>query len=173
MNVTDYVKSSTNSACASVSDYNYKHAGGKESCYININTHNYLYSDNLPWTVSPFAGYDAFGVSYIWGDGYFSGQAPYYSDHGIRPAFYVSSETTLNGEGTETNPYTVSKYVEEVKEEQKDEENNKDEVKVDNGQIVEVPSTSAFGSIIIAGLGLTCVTGSVVVMRRTTRKKVK
>ncbi len=170
MNTTDYVKSSSNSACTSVSTY-----WSNSSCYNNSAIHNYLYSNNYQWTVSPSDISYASRVFLVGSDGHliFGNGSYAYIGKGVRPAFYLSSETTLNGEGTETNPYIVSKYVEEVKEEPKGENNNKDEVKVENGQIVEVPSTSAFGSIIIAGLGLACVTGSAVIMRRTTRRKVK
>ena len=46
-----------------------------------------------------------------------------------------------------------------------DNENNEQ-----NPQIVEVPSTSAYASIIIAVLGIICVIVSVFVMRRVTKK---
>ncbi len=162
MNATDYVKSSTNRVCTSVSTYS-----RDSSCYKNSSAHNYLYSNNCPWTVSPFDMSNPYYMLYPYSDGDLS----YYhasGGYGVRPAFYLSSETTLSGEGTETNPYTISKYIEEPKDEE-----NKSEVNIDNGQIVEVPSTSAFGSIIIAGLGLACVTGSTLVMRKTTNKKSK
>ncbi len=168
MNATDYVKASTNSECMSVSDYEEKYLGGKESCYNNSSAHNYLYSNNALWTISPLS--TVFNAIFVYS---VDEVGKLYTDYsvngglGVRPTFYLSFETTLNGEGTETNPYKVLKYVEEPKDE---ENNNKDEVKVDNGQIVEVPSTSAFGSIIIAGLGIACVTGSALIMRRTTRK---
>ncbi len=174
MNVTDYVKSSTNNACSSVGDYQYTYRGGKEPCYNNKGTYNYLYSSNYPWTVSPDAHSDAYFVFDVNSSGGLSNDYVYNGNVGnsigVRPAFYLSSETTLSGEGSEVDPYKVSKYMEEVKEEPKGEENN-NEIKVDNGQIVEVPSTSAFGSIIIAGLGIACVTGSALVMRRTTRRE--
>ncbi len=165
MNATDYVKASTNSECANVNAYAYN-----TSCYNNSNTHNYLYSENNSWTLSLNASSDSYNVYRVYSGGFLGYSYPRY-ERSVCPAFYLSSETTLNGEGTETNPYTVSKYVEEVKEEPKNEENKKDEVKVDNGQVVEVPSTSAFGSIIIAGLGIACVTGSAVIMRKTTKKQ--
>ncbi len=167
MNVTDYVKASTNSACTSVNAYTYS------SCYNNSETHNYLYSINAPWTVSPYAYLNANGVFVADSSRALHGVNASNGFNGVRPAFYLSSEITLNGDGSETNPYKVSKNVEEVKEEPKDEENNKEEVNIDNGQVVEVPSTSAFGSIIIAGLGLACVTGSAVIMRKTTRRREK
>ncbi len=168
INATDYVKASTNSECKSVSDYVASYSGGKSSCYNNSNTHNYLYSNNNQWIVSPNAYSYAYYVIIVLSDSRLNfGSAD--NGRGVRPAFFLSSEITLSGEGSETDPYIISKYVEEVKEDPKDEENNgKNEVKVDEGQIVEVPSTSAFGSIIIAGLGIACVIGSALVMKRTT-----
>ncbi len=168
MNATDYVKSSANRECTSLNAY-----FQNSSCYNNSNTHNYLYSNNRPWTVSPSAGgIGASSVLYVDSDGglnYGFGRgenhAAIYSG-GVRPAFYLSSETTLNGEGTETNPYTVSKYVEEPKEENKD----KNEVKVDNAEVVEVPSTSAFGSIVIVILGIICIISSLIINKYMTKK---
>ncbi len=168
MNVTDYVKSSTNSACTSLSTY-----WSNSSCYNSSKTHNYLYSNTWPWMVSPNAYSYAYNVFFVYSDGHLSDNYARYAG-GVRPALYLSAKTTLNGEGSEADPYKVSKYIEEVKEEPKDEENNnKDEVKVDNTEVVEVPSTSAFGSIIIAGLGVACVTGSAVITRRMTRRREK
>ncbi len=169
MSATDYVKSSTNNVCTSVGIY------GNSSCYNNSAVHNYLYSNNYQWLLSPYDASCAYCVSYASSTGYLhSNTDNCFANNvrSIRPAFYVSSETTLNGEGTEANPYIISKYIEEPK----DEEDNKDvkeEVNIGNGQIVEVPSTSAFGSIIIAGLGIACVTGSTVIMRRTTKNNIK
>ena len=171
MNATDYVKASTNSACSSVQKYMAPYLSGDSSCYNSSSTHNYLYSSNWPWIVSPFANSYARFVFLVGSSGDLHYDYAGYGG-GVRPALFLSAKTTLNGEGSEADPYKVSKYIEEVKEEPKDEEsNNKDEVKVDNGQIVEVPSTSAFGSIIIAGLGIACVTGSAVIMRKTTKNK--
>ena len=160
MNATDYVKSSTNSACTSVSAYWY------DSCITNSNIHNYLYSNNSPWTISPSANPIASHVFSVIDAGglYYYGDAGY-SSHSVRPAFFLSSETTLNGEGSETNPYTISKYMEEPKDEE-----NKDEVKVDNGQIVEVPSTSAQMSIIIASIGIIFISLAVIITKRMTKK---
>ena len=164
MNATDYVKSSTSSVCNSVSAY-----WNNSSCYNNSSTHNYLYSsDNYQWTLSPEARSHAYLV-FIVG----SGSHLHYDGAGylgyVRPAFYLSSETTLNGEGTETNPYTVSKYVEETK----DEENNKDvkeEVNIGNEQVVEVPSTSAQMSIIIASIGIIFIGASIIITKTMTKK---
>ena len=167
MNATDYVKASTNSACSSVKDYSY---AGTSSCYNNSSAHNYLYLNDSPWLLST---YSTSAANYIF---FVNGAGGFYSDNGafgtgsdVRPAFYLSSETTLNGEGTETNPYTVSKYVEETK----DEENNKDvkeEVNIGNEQVVEVPSTSAQMSIIIASIGIIFIGASIIITKTMTKK---
>ena len=164
MNATDYVKSSTNSTCTSVNAYL-----NTSSCYNNSNTHNYLYSDNWPWTVSPHAYSSTSNVFNVYGGGLLSSGA--YNGYSVRPAFFLSAKTTLNGEGSEADPYKVSKYVEEVKEEPKDAENNdKNEVNVDNGQVVEVPSTSAQMSIIIASIGIIFVSLAIIITKKMTKK---
>ena len=155
MNATDYVKASTNGAYS--------------------NPHNYLYSNNYPWTVSPIAFSSANGVFRVSSSaGYLSGHlsSDYaYSGGGVRPALYLSAKTTLNGAGSEADPYKVSKYVEEEKEEPKDaENNNKDEVNIDNGQVVEVPSTSAQMSIIIASIGIIFVSLAIIITKKMTKK---
>ena len=164
MNTTDYVKASTNSSCTNVSDYY------NSSCYNNRSAHNYLYSNNYLWTISPVAESYA-GCVFLIHDGFLERYSRAGDIGGVRPALFLSAKTILTGEGSEADPYTASKYVEEVKEEPKDEENNNtnNEVKVDDTEVVEVPSTSAFGSLIIASLGIACVTGSAVITRRMTR----
>ncbi len=155
MSAIDYVKATTNSACTSVSAYR------NPSCYNNSSSYNYLYSTNYAWTLSSHGGvHFVFGLSSY---GMFYGLDAHQGD-AVIPAFYLSSETTLNGEGTEINPYTISNYIEESKNEE-----NNNEVNINNGQIVEVPSTSAFGSIVIVILGIICVIGSIVINKKMTK----
>ncbi len=154
MNASDYIKASTNSECTSVSTYS-----SNSSCHWNSFEHNYLY-DYKSWTVSPLSG-SVYSVFYIGG----TGETNAGNRHIVRPVFYLSSDIKLNGEGSEANPYTISKYVEETKDEK-----NKDEVKVDNGQIVEVPSTSAQMSIIIASIGIIFISLAVIITKRMTKK---
>ncbi len=169
MNATDYVKSSTNSACTSVNAY-----WNASSCYNNSSTHNYLFSNNDPWTVSPGASSHANYVFCVSGVGDLYSNYASNSGYGVRPALYLSAKTTLSGEGSEADPYKVEKYVEEVKEEPKAEENNidKNEVKVDNAQVVEVPSTSAQMSIIIASIGIIFVSLAVIITKKMTKKEI-
>ncbi len=162
MNATDYVKSSTNSKCTTVQMY-----WQDSSCYRNSSTYTYLYSKNYTyiWTISPRAQSDGSSVFYVHSTGSL-GSNYAYEGGDVRPAFFLSSETTLNGEGTETNPYTISKYIEEPKNEE-----NKGELNIDNGQIVEVPSTSAQMSIIIASIGIIFVSLAVIITKKMTKKK--
>ncbi len=160
----DYIKGSNNSACISIKDYYY--ANGNSSCYNNSETHNYLYPKNSEWTISSYSeNANRYNSSITTGRGYLGYQHTWINMY-VRPAFYLSSETTLNGEGTETNPYTVSKYVEETK----DEENN-NEVDIDNRQLVEVPSTSAQMSIIIASIGIIFISLAVIITKKMTKNK--
>ncbi len=167
MNATDYVKSSTNSVCSNVQDFISIYAGGKnKDCYTDNSSHNYLFDGT--WTVSP---YDDSGPTFVftaapYSTGYLMGDNAHNS-YGVRPAFYLSSETTLNGEGTESNPYTISKYVEDAKDEGN---NDKSDIKVDNTQVVEVPSTSAQISIIIASFGIIFIGASIIITKTMTKK---
>ncbi len=85
----------------------------------------------------------------------------YGNDLTIYPSFYITSNIKLAGSGTRDNPYVII-----------NEENNEEDTSNESSepQIVEVPSTSAYASIIIAVLGIICVIVSVFVMRRVTKK---
>ncbi len=174
INMTDYVIASTKGTCKSVKDY----AAGNFSCYNLSDKYNYLYTNTAnQWMLSSNTE-NANNVFFAHSTGYLNyGGSPL--ERIVRPAFYLSSETILNGEGTETNPYIVSKYVEEPKDEtdnnNKDEDknnNNNQNVNVDNGQVVEVPSTSAQMSIIIASIGIIFVSLAVIITKKMTKKEI-
>mgnify|MGYP004559094383 CR=1 FL=1 len=107
MNVTDYVKASTNSACTSVNAYN-----SNSSCYKNSATHNWIYAGpaakRSSWTITPYSynSPHAATVFSVGSDGYF-----YYTSAstslGAAPVLYLSSDISLEGEGTSNSPYTV------------------------------------------------------------------
>ena len=97
MNLSDYVKASTNSACDSVYAYN-------SSCY------NWIYAGpvakSYSWTIAPYSDSNAdyvFGVS---SEGLDYGSA--YSGDGAAPVLYLSSDITLSGKGTEAEPYQIN-----------------------------------------------------------------
>ena len=97
MNLSDYVKASTNSACDSVYAYN-------SSCY------NWIYAGpvakSYSWTIAPYSDSNAdyvFGVS---SEGLDYGSA--YGGDGAAPVLYLSSDISLEGDGTSSNPYTIN-----------------------------------------------------------------
>ena len=101
ISVSDHIKANKNDSCTSVSasrivTYNY---GGICNNWIK-NT----------WTITPLSGeYLAFTSSIFsaFSDGHVNvGSLPYGSNE-ILPAFYLSSNITLTGEGTSSNPYVV------------------------------------------------------------------
>ena len=105
MNLSDYVKASTNSACDSVNAYN-----SNKSCYNNSATHNWIFAGpaakSWSWTIAPYSrsfAYDVFAVS---SDGHLG----YYGASGgtsAAPVLYLSSDISLEGDGTSNSPYTV------------------------------------------------------------------
>ena len=103
MNASDYVKASTNSACTSVYAYY-----DDSSCYNNSATHNWIYAGpadkTLSWTISPYSYSNAYFVFYV-----DSGLAGFdaYCSFDVAPVFYLSSNITLTGEGTEGSPYLI------------------------------------------------------------------
>ena len=77
--------------------------------------------DDWEWTITPSAGY-AFGVRYVYSDGYLSDDSAWTGDNGVRPAFFVDSEICLFLEPDEVEmsdaallrEYTSKQLVEEV-----------------------------------------------------------
>ncbi len=105
MNVTDYVKASTNSACDSVNAYN------TSSCYNNIEAHNWIYKniavdDNCLWTLTPGVGSPGIVFDVPRGEGALGYNLPADAG-GVAPVFYLSSDISLEGDGTSNSPYTV------------------------------------------------------------------
>ena len=106
MTVSDYVKASTNSACTSVYAYN-----SISSCYNNSATHNWIFAGpankTYLWTSSPYSDSFADFVFRVYGDGSIAGYIALRSS-GVAPVLYLSSDITLSGEGTSSNPYILS-----------------------------------------------------------------
>ena len=104
MNASDYVKASTNSAsctCISVS-----------KCYIDRSTtHNWIYEGPgemyLFWTISPISSSSSDTV-FIVNSGYMDTDYEVYNMYIILPTFFLSSDISLLGEGTEGSPYTLN-----------------------------------------------------------------
>ena len=108
MNVTDYVKASTNSACTSVNAYNAYNSNS--SCYSNSATHNWIFAGPVAksssWTIAPCSDSSAGDVFGVFSGGtLFNNNAR--SSYGVVPVLYLSSNISLGGNGTSNSPYTV------------------------------------------------------------------
>ena len=105
MTVSDYVKASTNSACTSVYAYN------STSCYNNSATHNWIFAGpagkTYSWTSSPHSYSIDFDVFFVFSDGGVAGVSAY-GPYGVAPVLYLSSNITLSGKGTSSNPYIIN-----------------------------------------------------------------
>ena len=108
-NVSDILRASTNPLCTSVSaSYD-----GYDACNSNYlldrGTASYLYY----WTINAYSYGSGGSSSRVWygavsslGAYLYSYQA-YPSDNAPRPVVFLKAETTLSGEGTQSNPYTI------------------------------------------------------------------
>ena len=102
MNPIDYVRASTNSACTNVYKYY-----NNSSCYNNSSTHNWLYKNANQWTMAPYSRSDA---SYVW-NASSRGSLSYnnaLATYGVRPVLYLSSNISLSGSGTSSEPYLIN-----------------------------------------------------------------
>lgn len=92
----------------------------------------------------------------------------------VFPVVYISSDIQFSGNGMKSSRFSL-KYngsgnednVQDSSQDSSEENSNIDEP----SQIVNVPSTSLYGSIIIIVLGIVCIIVSVFVMRKVTYKK--
>ncbi len=99
--MSEYLRSNNNkSSCGTFSLYN--------SNYSSCRNTNWMYINDSWWTLSPdadSAGNDVFAVGY--GDfGSGIGGAGRMND-AVRPVVYLSSEVTLSGSGTQSDPYQI------------------------------------------------------------------
>ena len=105
LNVTDYVKASTNTICTNV--YNYSN---NNSCYNNSENHNWLFdsSSNSPRFINGLGGTRA----NVWGintaSGAIGAATTATSSFGVRPVIYLkNSVSIISGKGTDTEPYNL------------------------------------------------------------------
>ena len=101
MTATDYVRASTNSACTNVYNYN-----SNSTCYNNSSTHNWLYKSSSQWTMAPSSTSNANNVWYAYSTNLSIGNA-YYA-YALRPVLYLSSNISLSGSGTSSEPYLIN-----------------------------------------------------------------
>ena len=105
MNPSDYVKASTNSECTSVNAYYHT-----SSCYNNSDTHNWIYAGpaakSSSWTITPRSLFYATFVFRVLSSGNIYDCSADCS-RGAAPVLYLSSNISLEGDGTSNSPYTV------------------------------------------------------------------
>ena len=105
MNPSDYVKASTNSACDSVNAYY-----SNSSCYDNSETHNWVFAGPVArgysWTIALNIKVFMNRVFMVRASGNLDSTVPL-SGLGVAPVFYLSSDITLSGKGTEAEPYQI------------------------------------------------------------------
>ena len=105
MNVSDYVKASTNSTCTSVNEYR-----NTSSCYNNSATHNWIFASlgsTYPWTIASSANSSAHYVFVVYSGGHLYDTSAFTSN-GVAPVMYLNSSITLIGSGTSSDPYVAA-----------------------------------------------------------------
>ena len=104
MNPSDYVKASTNSACTSVNAYR-----ATSSCYSKSATHNWIFASlgsTYSWTIAPYSYFSADDVFNVGSGGLLNSRYASFG-YGASPVLYLSSDISLEGDGTSNSPYTV------------------------------------------------------------------
>ena len=99
--VTDYLKTSTDSTCTTLkAASNYQNPGCETTNWLKP-------SSGWMWTISPDANPGRFGVWYVISDGYVNSVSAY-NIRGVRPAVYLSSNIHLSGTGEQgENSYKI------------------------------------------------------------------
>lgn len=120
---------------------------------------NWMFTDKTPWFILTTSQSGPATVWSIWDDGVVSWASPNQL-LGIRPALYLNSNVYLKGNGTIENPFEITNKPDNIPNENK---NN-------YPQVVEVPATSAYASVIIIVLGILCIIISVIVTKKLTNK---
>ena len=100
MNPSDYAKASNNvDSCGSL----------YQSGYSECKTTNWIFASlgsTYPRTIAPCSSSSTFDAFVVFGGGYlFNGNAR--DGHGVAPVLYLSSDISLEGDGTSNSPYIV------------------------------------------------------------------
>ena len=109
-NVSDILRASTNPLCTSASTSLTDMDACNSNYLLDRGTASFLYY----WTINAFSGkYDGYSHQ-VWGSYVVSSLAcvttPYASDSSSlapRPVVFLKSDTTLNGSGTQSDPFTI------------------------------------------------------------------
>jgi len=115
--VSEYVRASTNSSCTNVYMYYYQI---NDNCSTNNLNHNWMFNiltkngSSYGWLLSPYHSYSS-RLLYVYisgslGNGDANGNKDGFIDgvdRNVVPILYLDSNIRLNGDGTETEPYTI------------------------------------------------------------------
>lgn len=101
MNMTDVLKTTTNTACTSLK------SAYSNSAVGNCNTNNWMWAKTgYELTISPYVNATRFTVWRVSGDGFATNNIAN-TTSGVRPVVYLSSDIELDGSGTSDKPYTI------------------------------------------------------------------
>ena len=174
MNLSDYISTNSNQKeCSTLQDFT---SDKYEEC-LKTEWLSYLENDRrnyMIWMLNPamFNADNGTVHVFVYGsNGRVGSLYAYRSFSAAQPVVYLNSNITLGGCGSKDDPYIIGgdkkcNVGAENTGNVIDNESNENT----GPQIVEVPSTSAYASIIIAVLGIICVIVSAFVMRRVTKK---
>ena len=102
IDATEYVRASTNSSCTGAYAYYYN-----SSCYNNSSNHNWMYLNDIWWTMSPVSRSHSYYVWYVDSSGHFY-NCSVTSTLGVRPVLTLASNVQITGGvGTSSSPYTL------------------------------------------------------------------
>ncbi len=108
-NVSDILRASTNSLCTSAST-SFSDSG---ACNSNYLLDRGTASSLSYWTINAFSRESGGGSDTVWVGSVNSSSAIVgrsladYSLYALRPVVFLKADTTLSGEGTQSNPYTI------------------------------------------------------------------
>ena len=103
IDAAEYVRASTNSSCTGV--YAYRDIS---SCYNNSSSHNWMYLNDIWWTLSPPSSNYTLGVWYVNSGGNLLSNVAGDS-RGVRPVVTLAPDVKITGgDGSSTNSYQLS-----------------------------------------------------------------
>ena len=103
IDVTEYIRASTNSSCKNMYAY-----VSTSSCYNNSSSHNWMYLNDVWWTLSPYSNSYSGNVWTVRSSGDFNSSGARRSD-GVRPVVTLSPKVKITGgDGSQTSPYQLS-----------------------------------------------------------------
>ena len=99
---SEYLRASTNSNCTNITAYY-----NNSSCYNNSSSHNWMYLNDIWWTMSPYSDSHSHLVWYVFRNGslysYFASNS-----YGVRPVVTLSPEVKItSGNGSSISPYQL------------------------------------------------------------------